>query len=301
MSDYTIIGNPKAGQGHGAKVLEYVAKEFSVRGIPHTVLTTERPVHAIELARRADSGIVVAVGGDGTINEVANGLLGGNKTMGVIPAGSGNDFIKSVRIPKKPALALEVLLQGRARTIDAGNVTTSRPGVSGSGSARSFVNGVGIGFDAAVAARTREIKYLTGVPLYLLAVFQTLGKFKAPEFRMMIDGEERVSKNLLIAIGNGRCAGGGFFLTPDAVVDDGLLDVCLIDSVNTATIVRLLPLVLIAKHRNAQQVKFLQCKTLAFESKDEFFVHADGEIVGRNVSAVSIEIRPGALKVIGGW
>jgi YegS/Rv2252/BmrU family lipid kinase len=303
VDDYTIIGNPKAGQGHGAKVLRYVVEDFARRGISHISRSTDGPGHATELARASKSNIVVAVGGDGTINEVANGLIGTDKTLGIVPAGSGNDFIKSVNVPKQPAGAIDLLFRGKIREIDAGVVKTSRSRDTGETSesiGRYFANGVGVGFDAAVAARTKEIRFLTGLPLYLLAVFQTLGKYRAPLFDMLIDGEARRSENLLIAIGNGPCAGGGFYLTPDAVVDDGMFDMCLIDSVATTTILRLLPLVLIARHRNAKQVKFLKFKKLSLKSSIPFYVHADGEIIGQDVSSVEIEIKPKALRVICG-
>ncbi len=169
-------------------------------------------------------------------------------SIGIIPAGSGNDFIKSLRYPKRLADALDIVLAGKVRRVDAGIVTCTAATPDESTVEthhRLFLNGVGVGFDATVAAKMRTIRYLSGTAVYLLAVLQTLGKYKAPHFTIAIDGAERVGHNLLIAIGNGRCAGGRFYLTPDAVVDDGLLDLCVVKDVGVARILRLMPLVMV--------------------------------------------------------
>lgn len=303
MKDYTIILNPVAGKGYGARLASRVVTEFQRRGCRYILLRTEHPGHATELAKTATTQLIVALGGDGTVNEVANGLMGSDKILGVLPAGSGNDFIKSVNVPKNLEHAFEVLFREKVLRIDVGSVATAKDDsatVVGVDRARRFVNGVGIGFDAAVAAKIPEIRFLTGVPLYLAAVFRTLGRFKAPHFKMRLDGTVRESTNLLIAVGNGRCAGGGFYLTPDAKVDDGKLDICLIDAVSVPTILRLMPLVMLGKHRQAKQATFLRAKDLYFSAASSFYVHADGEIVGRDVSSVAIGLQESALGIIAG-
>jgi YegS/Rv2252/BmrU family lipid kinase len=303
VNDCTIILNPMAGKGRAARLAGRVEEEFWRRGCKYVLQRTERPGHATELAKDATTELVVALGGDGTVNEVANGLLGSQKALGILPGGSGNDFIKSIDIPRGLEPAVEVLFRKKSREIDVGSVATAKdraPAGFENYSARHFVNGVGIGFDAAVAAKIAEIRFLTGVPLYLAAVFRTLGRFTAPHFRMHFDGVAYESTNLLIAVGNGRCAGGGFYLTPDAVVDDGKLDVCLIDAVSIPTILRLMPLVMLGKHRNARQANFLRARELQINADSYFYVHADGEIVGRDVSSVKIGVLEKALRVISG-
>ncbi len=297
---YSVILNPAAGKGNGEKLLPRVQEVFGGCGESYELMQTEGRGDATRLARNASGEIIVAVGGDGTVNEIANGLVGDEKCLGIIPAGSGNDFIKAVKVPKKFSKAVEVLFQGKIVAIDVGSVRTGGAGADGSSEERHFVNGVGIGFDAAVAVKTAEIKYLTGVPLYLAAVFRTLGKYSPPSFTIETDGRTTVLQKFLIAIGNGPCAGGGFYLTPDAVIDDGLLDVCLIEPVSIPTILRLMPKVMVGKHRNAKQVKFLRCKQISLDSPDRFYVHADGEIVGRNVRSVQVGVRAGGLRVISG-
>ncbi len=298
MTQYSIILNPEAGKGHGRKLLPRVTAAFNERGATYELHQTAGPGDATRLARTAAGNIVVAVGGDGTINEVANGLVENPRPLGILPAGSGNDFIKAVKVPKDFAGAVDTLFRGKLASIDVGFVSTG--GGEGNSGGRHFVNGVGVGFDAAVAAKTAEIRFLTGVPLYLAAVFQTIGKYTPPRFSSEIDGKRGESRNFLVAIGNGPCAGGGFYLTPDAVIDDGLLDVCLIDPVSIPTILRLMPKVMAGKHGKAKQVKFIRCRNIRLDSSDQFYVHADGEIVGRNVRFVQVSLNDKVLSVIAG-
>ncbi|HSQ75407.1 MAG TPA: diacylglycerol kinase family protein, partial [Bacteroidota bacterium] len=270
-------------------------------GRPHELVRTERPGHATEIARDCVSRVVVAVGGDGTINEVANALAGSGRTIGIIPTGSGNDFIKSVGIPKRMESALELLRLGHERVIDAGVVRTGawKNGSMEYAPARYFVNGVGAGFDASVARRVGEIRFLRGTPLYLLAVLQTLGRYQSPEFSCRTDSTEWRARKLLIASGNGRCAGGGFYLTPEAEVDDGLLDVCVIDDVSVLKILRLVPRVLAGKLVHDAQVNYQRTKELELSSAERFNVHADGEIVGREVHGVRLKMVASALRIVG--
>ena len=247
---------------------------------------------------------MVAVGGDGTVNEIVNGLVGTDRSLGIIPAGSGNDLSKSINLPTKLHEAIEVLLIGKVRPIDVGKVScygnTGLPLSAGNHHERYFVNGVGVGFDAAVAERTQTIKYLSGTVLYAMAVFQTIGRYKAPKFEISIDGKSRSSKYLLIAIGNGKCAGGGFYLTPEAKVDDGVLDLCLIDEMSVPRILNLMPRVMRGKHRGFGGVAFSRGRMIGIRSEDSFFVHGDGEMVGRHVNRVEIGLMDKVLNVIVG-
>jgi YegS/Rv2252/BmrU family lipid kinase len=298
LSAYTFIVNPTAGRGAAARLLDPLRAELDRRGTDYELVTTSRPGHATAAARLSKSHVVVAVGGDGTLNEVANGLTGPQRTMGIIPAGSGNDFIKSVGIPPKFLPALDLLFNGKPRVVDLGTVFCGEN--PGNSPPRYFVNGVGIGFDAAVAARTREIKFLGGNALYMLAVFQTLGKYVPPNFTFSMNGSTKRSRNLLIAIGNGRCAGGGFYLTPDAEVDDGLLDICMVDAKSIPQILTLMPKVMRGKHHNVPGVSFLRGKGMTVTADEPFYVHADGEIVGANVNRVEVGVLPGHLSIIAG-
>ena len=258
---------------------------------------------ATDIARKASAQTVVAVGGDGTVHEVANGLFGSDKVLGVLPIGSGNDFVKSIGMPTQLDSAVEALISHRVSSIDLGVVEIlGKNGVSATGEsgASYFVNGLGVGFDAAVAVRTQRIPMVSGTLVYVLAVLQTLGQYVAPEFRVSVDERETKSRNLLIAVGNGRCAGGGFYLTPDAVVTDGKLDVCIVEDMSTLAILRLMRLVMKGKHHSINAVKFDRGQTITIKSSEPVAVHADGEILGEEISGLRIEVIPRAVKVIVG-
>jgi diacylglycerol kinase (ATP) len=304
VKEYTFILNPEAGKGHARKLLEPLRNELEARKVDYELLVTKRVGEALDFTRNGSGPVVVAVGGDGTLNEVVNGITVKHRAIGIVPAGSGNDFIKSMGHPRRLSPALDLIFTGKVRRVDAGVITcTSKVHDADTHETheRVFINGVGVGFDAAVAAKMRTIKYLNGTPVYVLAVLQTLGKFKAPVFRIITDGVERTSRNLLIAIGNGRCAGGAFYLTPDAIVDDGLLDLCVIQEISVPRILRLMPLVMLGRHRNVREVSFLRARDqIQIDSDQRFYVHADGEVVGQGVTDVEIRIRPQHLPILAG-
>lgn len=268
--------------------------------LKHEALVTQHEGHATILARQATSDVVVAVGGDGTVNEVANGIFGSAKTLAVIPVGSGNDFVKSIGIPLDFSGAFQHLLADKRQAIDCGSVRCRKLSEQTNSTESIFVNAVGIGFDAAVAERTTHIHNLSGTALYLAAVFQTLGKYRSASFTITIDSNSSKSRNLLIAIGNGRCAGGGFYLTPNASVSDGLLDVCTIEEMSVPRILHLMPKVMKGKHAGLRGVQMTRASEIDVTAPEEFYVHADGQIVGRGVNEVHIEVRRRVLSVVVG-
>lgn len=295
MNRYLFIINPAAGKGAGAKLKGLIEPMVERSGIASRIVLTEGPGHATILAKGASESVVVSVGGDGTVNEIVNGLIGSGKSMGIIPAGSGNDFIKSVGIPRKLEAAFAKCISGKEKTVDVGTVSCGPSGAP----VRLFLNGVGIGFDAAVASRTRRIRFLRGQAVYLLAVFQTLRAYRNPAMQIELDGNAISGKHLLIAVGNGVCAGGGFYLTPKASVDDGLLDFCLIGDVRVGRILRLMPLVLWGKHLSKTDVvTYVQGKSLVLSSDEPIHVHADGEIVGEGVRSVRIGMESQKLRIL---
>lgn len=292
--------NPMAAKGAASKIDRIVERLLPSLGAPYEILRTERPGHATEMARAAMSRIVVAVGGDGTINEVANGLVGADKVLGIIPAGSGNDFVKSVGITRNLSHCFSTL---RARTLKKIDLASVACGVREGGSmkyarGRYFINGVGIGFDGQVAWRVSRMKHLRGTLAYFVAVLQTLGNYRPPEFGITLDGKSTTGTKLLIATGNGKSAGGGFYLTPEAIVDDGWLNTCAIEDVSVLKILRLIPAVMSGKSVNDAAVRYSRARSIEVESSAKFTVHADGEVVGHNVSGVRMEIVPGAVQLL---
>lgn len=300
--EYLFIMNPMAGKGAGARADAALEGMLKRSGLGYRVAYTEGPGHATQLARASKSRFVVAVGGDGTINEVVNGVAGTDHVMGVIPAGSGNDLIRSLGIPHAMERALQVLKAGRVEKIDVGKVQTGRltGGSIEYAPWRLFVNGLGIGFDGAVARRVSEITYLRGTLLYLAAVLQIVWKYRVPEMSLCVDDRKWTGREFLMAVGNGRSAGGGFYLTPEAEVADGWLDLMIIRSVAIRRILGIIPGVMGGKPVRRDFVRYLKLKTLEARSSDTFNVHADGEIVGRDVHGVRVAVEPGVLNVVTG-
>ncbi|MFN0158869.1 MAG: diacylglycerol/lipid kinase family protein [Bacteroidota bacterium] len=296
MKPIAVIINPAAGKGKGKKVGAWLIQALADKGVEAEIHVSNGSGEATAYARQTNRLIVVAVGGDGTINEIVNGIAGTNKILAVIPAGSGNDLIKSLKIPLNPELALDRLFSGHEKKIDIGGIVCHAPDGSNTES-RYFVNGAGVGFDAAVARKTREIKFLRGLPLYIAAVLKTLGEYKSPLFEIRIDATARCGRQLLIAIGNGTSAGGGFVLTPDAQVDDGMLDICMISDLGILQILSIMPKVIRGHHTNLDRVAMATGKDIQITADSPFVVHADGEIIAE-CTHVSISIGKHMLTVI---
>jgi diacylglycerol kinase (ATP) len=303
-SKYHFILNPVAGRGkayHAIKKIRSMLREFI---IDHKISITDAPLHATELAKESlmSEDVVVAVGGDGTINEVINGLVNSKKRLGILPLGSGNDFAKATHIPSNMQDAISVIISNKRKLIDIGKVITSNQNVNklNSSTVRYFINGVGIGFDASVAYHSSKIKVLRGLPLYFTSIIKALLTYRTPNFSLHLDGIDFKNRYFLIAIGNGQCAGGGFYLTPDAILNDNVFDVCYVDELNLYEIIKIFPSVLKGLHGKYEKVHFVQAKAISVESCDRFFVHADGEIVGKNINKVEISIIPKAMEVIVG-
>ena len=235
---------------------------------------------------------MLAVGGDGTVNEVANGLLraaDGSPTlpMGIISAGTGNDFVKMVGIPQNAAGAARAALQAKPRQVDAGLVND-----------RFFTNGVGVGFDARVAGRAREIRRLRGLAVYAVAVAQAIREHRNPPVRVWIDGREVADQRItLVTVANGGCHGGGFWLCPDARPDDGLLDVLIADALGRTGVMRFIPRVLQRTHTRYPGVHLHRAARVEITSSELLPVHADGEPL-EATRRLQIEVLPGRLTVL---
>lgn len=296
-----IIINTTAGKGHAGKVLSQVQTYLADYEVDYDPIHTESPGQGVDLARQAATAgyeRVVAMGGDGTVDEVANGLLlageqGHQAVLGVIPVGSGNDFAYAVGIPGDLAGACQRLAEGKVRTVDMVRVTVD-------GQPHIFDNSVGIGFDADVSLETRKMKRLHGFPMYLWAVFRVLGtnhKWPYP-MRITVDGQPLPNQAVtLITVANGPRAGGGFYLTPDAQPDDGLLDVCVADRLGRLGILQLLPHAMKGTHVNQKPVTMFKARHVLIEGDRGLPGHVDGEILCTQGRRIEFEIIPNRLKV----
>lgn len=285
---FRVIVNPQAGRGRGRLLLPQV--KGLLQGLRHDLVLTEAPRHATTLARAAaDDGYdaVVAVGGDGTVLEVINGLAGRETALGVLPIGSGNDFVKPLGIPRDLAGAVAHLHSGRLRRIDVGRMGDTY-----------FGNGLGMGFDAQVAMEALALLRLRGFALYLAAIWRTAWRFRAPLLTIGFDGQEISGRYLMACVANGRCLAANFWLTPHAEMDDGLLDLCLIKAMPLPLFFYHLPKVTRGKHTRLREVTLRRASRVHVEADRPVPVHADGEILAEAATALEVEIVPGALRVI---
>ncbi len=296
-----LIVNTTAGKGHAGKILPLVQGYLAQYGIEYDLTCTAERGQGVELGRAAAvAGYerVVAMGGDGTADEVANGLLlaaeeGHEAVLGVIPAGSGNDFSHAIGIPAEPEEACRRLAEGQVRPIDLIRATVD-------GCPHIFDNSVGLGFDADVALETCKIKRVHGFVMYLWAVFRVLAsnhKWPYP-MRITVDGRPLPHQAVtLITVANGPRAGGGFYLTPGAQPDDGLLDVCIADKLDRLGILQLLPHVMKGTHIDKKPVTMLRGRHVLIEGGRGLPGHVDGETLCTEGHRIEFEILPGKLKV----
>lgn len=294
MPRSVLILNPLAGRGRAEGMLSEALEALQAIGVAPDIKRTHRHLHAIEIARQAmldGYELVLAMGGDGTANEVANGMMSTYQgkpvgTLGILPVGSGNDFCKAIKWPSDLTQAGAKLDLGQRRLIDVGKLNE-----------RFFINGVGVGFDAVANIEAAKIRFLRGTPLYLLAVLRTLLlHYGAPLTRATIDGYELHKPILMASVTNGPCYGGGFWVTPDAQPDDGLFDVLIADHVNRLRILGLLPHFLQGTHTDKKPIYMTRGRHVILESADTLYAHIDGEIYSNN--RLEFTLLPNALWVL---
>ncbi|TVS10163.1 MAG: hypothetical protein EA419_11340 [Wenzhouxiangella sp.] len=249
-------------------------------------------------ARRGQGNrVVVAVGGDGTVHEVGSGLVGGAAALGVLPVGSGNDFASMVAVPTGVQWASTFFASAPIRACDAGVAEWTN--ADGGVGRATFINSLGLGFEGAVAARAEALARLRGPWRYLLAVAIELPGYRAPCMRLDIEGRRFEGRQLLLAIGNGRRAGGGFLLNPRARIDDGWLDICRADDLPLHRLLGILPSVFRGTHGRHAGIHHQRCRQLTLASAAPTAVHLDGEVVTRSAVELVVTIQPGQLRVAG--
>ena len=288
---YEFIVNPVAGNGFALTVMEQIGEEMKKRGIEYHVNQTASPGNATEIARQyADDPevtAVVSVGGDGTVREVAEGLAGTAKTMGMIPAGTGNDFAKAVGISLKPEEALETLMKGKSRKIDTGEVNDG-----------FFLNVCGTGFDVTVLdwAESYKKKY-RGLTPYFLGLLKAIAHYESLQLKITVDGEIHEGRYLVCSIANGTHIGGGIPICPAARPDDGWLDVVMIRHVPRRRIPAYLPGLMRGKDLEFRITEHCRAKEIRI-SGENLRINIDGEIV--SMSEAVFRIHPGALCLVTG-
>ena len=300
---FCFIINPKSGKERSGPLIRRLKALLERDSLPYEFRITTKPGHAIALAEKAAaSGLfdrIVAIGGDGTINEVVNGMVrvcmqnkdrpGNYPALGIIPAGLGNDIARGLGIPRKLKDAYTVLIQVSTRYIDVGEVN-----------GRFFVNGVGVGYDGAVISEMygirRRGKILSGW-IYFKCLMHQLQWFTPPLLRLEIDNKSLPPQRyLLVLTANGTCIGGIFKLTPKASLDDGLLDLLVVEAVPKHTFLINIPRAIMGKHLSPGQVSYYMSREVTIKSDNSIPCHIDGESYYNN--QFSIRLLPKALKIV---
>jgi diacylglycerol kinase (ATP) len=289
-----IILNPAADRGAAGKVLDPVVRAFRHHGWNPEVVRTERPGHATDLARSAGQDgvrIVVAVGGDGCVHEVANGLLaaGRDATLGVVPVGSGNDFAKLVGVYRhSPARAVDKLVAGRPARFDVGKVR-----------GEYFVNSLGFGYAPEVVKRRNQMQHLKGFLSYLVPVLRAFASFRPPYLEITATEHAERGYVMTMEVCNGTTAGGTYRFAPNADPADGLLDVCLIRKVSLVRFLLAVPKVMSGKHLHMREVASFRTRRVVIRSPHEpLWMHLDGELRGPVHDDVTVDVDPGRLSVL---
>ncbi len=301
MPRTTVILNPVAGRGAGARMLARIEERFRQSGLNFELLTTRGPEHATVLARDAALGgtdSVVAVGGDGTFNEVLNGLSRAegpqaDVAIGVIPIGTGNDFAFGAGIPLDPWEAFKVVVRGGTRVLDSGRIQAddAKP--------LAFGNGVGMGFDAMVNIQSRRLTRLRGFPLYLVAVLKTLViYYSAPQTVVRTGDQEIRQPCLMVSVMNGRRVGGGFYVAPEAQMDDGLLDLCVAAGMSRLRMLGFVPQFMRGTHTKDRRITMAHGRKLTVVTEQPWQAHVDGEIYGVGARRYHIELFPQSMRLI---
>jgi len=288
-----VVANPTSGRGKGGKLIPKVEELLSSLGIEHSMLISRDGSDPERLAREAAADgatVVAALGGDGHVGNVANGIIGTDAALAVIPAGTGNDFARHIGLNRKDPLgSARLLADPSTRRIDVVRVRTSA-------GERYFVNVAGTGFDSQVNQHANGVTFLKGTPKYIYSTFVTLSRFKPGRFRIRVDGVEREFPGMLVAVGNGESYGGGMRVTPDAKSDDGVLDLCVLGAVPKRTFVKTFPKVFSGKHVTHPSVDMLRGKEIEISADRPFEVYGDGELMGP--LPASFTVVPAALSVV---
>jgi diacylglycerol kinase (ATP) len=286
---FQFIINPSAGQGKYQRIIHAIHETLSASGLKYETNVLQYKGEAAAIAKKAaqDHHIVVAVGGDGTVNEVLNAIVGTHATFGIVPAGTGNGFARAMNLPLNPEEACQVLVEGYIREIDVGEVN-----------GRYFLGTAGIGFDALIARFAAEkTGPLRGMWLYFFGGASVFYKYSPPLVDVQIDSDTIRVTPLLVAVANTKRYGGKALIAPDARPDDGLFDVCVIQNMGAFRLLRHLPKLFSGKHIRLSDVAVYKGRKIVINSSEPVPLHVDGEAMGE-YSSIQFTLLPKAIRVL---
>lgn len=274
MDKYLFIINPVAGNGKTQKHIPLIKNYFDNQNdCEYKIVVTQRVGHAEQVAKRGiEEGFthIISVGGDGTAYEIINGIGDNSVKLGIIPSGTGNDFVRMLNIPTDIEDILKLIRHGKYIETDIGYIND-----------RMFINYCSTGFDTVVVEESRKIKkFISGPSAYLIALFKALFKHRPSNIKITIDGEIYERKIDFIAINNGKYYGGGMKINPRAIINDGLFDICLVNSINKIKYLYLFLTVFKGTHINLSCVEHFRGRDITIESEMELMLNADGDFVG---------------------
>lgn len=286
---FAIIVNPVSGGGKNAQIAKQIGALLLQRGKAYRVFETAKEGDGdrqVRLALESGCEAVVCIGGDGTLSEIAQELIGSSSVLYIVPSGTGNDFARALGLPRDPIEAFKAQLDGRQTMIDCGSIN-----------GRAFINVAGSGFDVEVLRKTEEFKQrYPGEQAYRRAVLAVLGSYKAFQAEISIDGGEfRPCSSTIVEIANGQYIGGGMKVAPAAQVQDGLFDVVLVGCVPRLMIPLLLPLFILGAHVHLPIVRVVRAKHVVLRARG-MVVNIDGRL--EEMDEARFEIRPSALRIM---
>lgn len=302
---WMVIVNPKAGSGRGLKDWPVISNQMNRSGLDFTCVFTEHKYHAVELTVKAITDgyrKIVAIGGDGTVNEVVNGIFIQQQvpttgiSLAVIPAGTGNDWMRMFGIPKTYSDAVQSLVVEHTILQDVGLITYYETMIQ---HRRYMANASGMGFDAMVNRRFNRLKDegRWGKRLYIMSTLKELIRYRSKHFKVIIDGKVFYDDAVFSAtVGVGKYNGGGMIPMPNAVIDDGLFDITVIKRVNMFSVLRHFRKLYNGKLYNYSKVLSAQGKRITIETRPESPIEIDGEAMG--YSPFTFELVPKSIKVV---
>lgn len=301
MPHAKVIVNPVAGGYSTRRKWPHISKLLRHIGLSFDYEFTESVGHAIELARAAVNNgyrYLVAIGGDGTVNEVANGILSstgsGGTALGIVSTGTACSFVRSAGIPRDYTRACSLLTSPGRLLIDVGVVEYKSGGQS---LQRFFVNVAGIGFDAAIVEAVKHLpKYFSGTIPYIVELPRTLFNYQSKSVVLHLGNKVEATYILSVVVANGGYFAGGMRMAPQAKLNDGLLDVVIIGDIGKFELLRTLPMVYKGTHITHPKVRVERATHIAIESSEQVLVHADGELLGEGPA--SFWLMPAVLSIV---
>jgi YegS/Rv2252/BmrU family lipid kinase len=284
---FVLLANPASAGGRALAALPTVIAELDALGAPHRTVTTRSSEHAAdEAAKAAANGeVVAALGGDGLLRPIAGALKNTGAALALIPCGRGNDFARVLGVPKDPAQAARLAVDGVERLVDVASVDHT-----------PYVGIASLGFDSDANRIANEAKLVKGDAVYLYAALRALAAWKPAQFTVTVDGERHELTGYSVAVGNSRYFGGGMMALPHAEVDDGKLDVLMISQASKLTYLRDLTKVFKGNHLSSPFVSLARGEEIEVESDRPFVVYADGDPIGATPATMRVEAR--CLRVI---